>query len=57
MIYQAIESFCLAADTNDDLTPLKNKTWIDYCLSSLEWKLIQLIYDCLKVCFLLCMDG
>ncbi len=52
-IDQAIESFCLAADTNDDLPSLKNKTWMDYRLSSSEWKLIQLVHNCLEVCFLL----
>src|SRR5712691_6371946 len=52
-IDQAIESFCLAADTNDDLPSLTNKTWMDYRLSASEWKLIQLVHNCLKVRFIL----
>ena len=46
---QAINYFCMTADANEDLPPLKKKSWLDYHLSQSEWKLIKLINHCLKV--------
>ena len=39
----------MTADTNEDLPPLKKRTWLDYHPSQTEWKLIKLINHCLKV--------
>jgi hypothetical protein len=39
----------MAADTNDDLPPLDGKAWLDYRLNASEWRLIQMVHDCLKV--------
>jgi hypothetical protein len=49
---QGCDTFCLMANTNEDLPHLKNKTWIDYQLSTTEWRLIKQVHDCLKVCSL-----
>ena len=49
---KAIDYFCLAADTNEDLPPLINKVWADYRLTPSEWKLVKLVHHCLKVCFI-----
>ena len=46
---KAIDYFCLTADDNENLPPLKKKSWSDYRLTAPEWKLIQLVYRCLKV--------
>ncbi|KIL54867.1 hypothetical protein M378DRAFT_182392 [Amanita muscaria Koide BX008] len=46
---QAVDYFCLTADANEDLAPLKNKTWSDYRLTTAEWKLIKLVHHCLKL--------
>jgi hypothetical protein len=46
---QAIDYFCLAADTNEDLPPLKNKRWADYRLTTSEWTLVKLVHHCLQV--------
>ena len=51
-MYEAIDNFCLTADSNDDLPPLKDKSWVDYWLTTSEWNLIRLVHDCLKVSFL-----
>ena len=49
-LYQkAIDYFCIAADANEDLPPLKKKKWEDYRITASEWKLIKLIHNCLKV--------
>lgn len=49
---QAIDYFCVTADANEDLPPLsKNKSWSDYRMTSAEWKLIKLAFNCLKVRF------
>ena len=37
------------ADGNEDLPPLKNKSWLDYQLDADEWRLIKLAYNCLNV--------
>ena len=40
----------MLADENEALPPLSNgKKWLDYKLSSSEWKIIDLTQDCLKV--------
>jgi hypothetical protein len=44
-----VDYFCLTADSNEDLPPLQNKSWSDYCLTHPEWKLIKLVHKCLKV--------
>ena len=46
---KAIDYFCLAADDNEDLPPLKNKAWADYRLTTVEWKQVKLVHHCLKV--------
>ena len=46
---KAIDYFCLAADANEDLPPLKNKEWVDYRLTALEWKQVKLVHHCLQV--------
>ena len=47
---QAIDDFCVLADNDRDLPPLRRgKKWADYRLSSLEWQIIELARDCLKV--------
>jgi hypothetical protein len=46
---KAIDYFCLAADTNDDLPPLQKKKWSDYWLVATEWKLVKLVHHCLEV--------
>jgi hypothetical protein len=46
---KAIDYFCLAADSNEDLPPLKNKVWADYRLTLLEWRQVKLVHHCLKV--------
>jgi len=38
------------ADTNEDLPPLKNKKWVDYPLTTSEWRLVKLVHHCLQVC-------
>ena len=48
-VLQAIDYFCVTADTNEDLPPLKNKLWSSYRLQGGEWKLIKMVYNCLKV--------
>ena len=53
LISQAIDYFCVTADSNDDLPPLKDKVWVDYRLQGPEWKLIRLVHNCLKVSLLL----
>ena len=47
---QAIDYFCITADTNEDLPALNNKLWADYRLTAPEWKLVKLVHRCLKVC-------
>ena len=48
--FQGIDVFCMLADDNEDLPPISNgKKWASYKLSSLEWKIIELAQDCLKV--------
>ena len=49
MIEKPIDVFCLTADSNEGLPPLKNKSWSDYRLTTPEWKLVKLVYKCLKV--------
>ncbi|KIL69004.1 hypothetical protein M378DRAFT_8428 [Amanita muscaria Koide BX008] len=49
VVQKAINYFCLTADANEDLAPLKNKSWSDYHLTTAEWKLIKLVHHCLKV--------
>jgi hypothetical protein len=44
-----VNYFCLTADSNENLPPLKNKKWSDYHLSPSEWKLVKLVHNCLKV--------
>jgi hypothetical protein len=47
---QALDQFCLFADTEDDLPPLASgKKWADYRLAASEWRIIRLAYDCLNV--------
>ena len=47
---QAIDDFCVLADNDRDLPPLRRgKKWADYRLSGLEWQIIELARDCLKV--------
>ena len=41
------------ADSNDGLPPLQKKSWSDFRLTSAEWKLVKMVYDCLEVGFLL----
>ncbi|KAM6491093.1 hypothetical protein JOM56_013332, partial [Amanita muscaria] len=48
-VQKAVDYFCFTADANEDLAPLKNKTWSDYRLTTAEWKLIKLVHHCLKV--------
>ena len=48
--FEGIDVFCMLAGDNEALLPLSNgKRWLDYKLSSLEWKIIDLAQDCLKV--------
>ena len=48
--FEGIDVFCMLADDNEALPPLSNgKKWLDYKLSSLKWKIIELAQDCLKV--------
>ena len=49
IVLQAIDYFCLTMDSNEDLPPLKDKSWSDYRLQGKEWKLIKLVHNCLKV--------
>ena len=50
MYFQGIDMFCMLADHNEDLPPILNgKKWLSYKLSSSEWKIIELVQDCLKV--------
>jgi len=49
IIEKPINAFCLTANSNEGLTPLKNKSWSDYRLTTPEWKLIKLVHKCLKV--------
>ena len=53
IMLQAIDYFCLTMDSNEDLPPLKDKSWSDYQLQGKEWKLIKLVHNCLKVSSLL----
>ena len=53
IVLQAIDYFCVTADSNEDLPPLKGKLWSDYQLQGGEWKLIKLVHNCLKIGFLL----
>ena len=48
---KAIDYFCLAADANEDLPPLKNRVWADYRLTPHEWKLVKLVHHCLNIWF------
>ena len=34
---KAIDYFCLTVDANDDIPPLKDKSWLDYRLTASEW--------------------
>ena len=43
---KAINYFCLAADSNKELLPLK----ISSGLIPLEWKQVKLVHHCLQVC-------
>ena len=45
----AINVFRLTADSNEGVPPLKNKSWLDNHLTTPEWKLVKLVYKCLKV--------
>jgi hypothetical protein len=56
IVLQAIDYFCVTADSNEDLPPLKGKLWSDYRLQGGEWKLIKLVHNCLKVGFLLVLS-
>jgi hypothetical protein len=49
MIEKPIDVFCFTVDSNDDLPPLKDKSWKDYHLTAQEWKLVKLVHNCLKV--------
>ena len=47
---QAIDDFCVLADNDRDLPPLRRgKKWADYRLSQPEWQIIELAQDCLRV--------
>jgi hypothetical protein len=47
----AIDDFCILADRKSNLPPLdKSKRWQDFRLGAEEWLIIELAYDCLKVC-------
>jgi hypothetical protein len=48
-IQKALDYFCVTADNNEDLPPLKKKTWSDFHLSAPEWKLVRLVHHCLQV--------
>ena len=48
---QALDQFCLLADTEETLPPLASgKKWANYRLSTSEWRLIRLAHHCLNVC-------
>ncbi|KAF9455546.1 hypothetical protein BDZ94DRAFT_662561 [Collybia nuda] len=46
----AIDEFCVLADNTRTLPKLrKGKTWLNYKLTSEEWDIVTLAYNCLKV--------